>query len=93
MTAFKSLALAMLKGFFRDKATLFFTFVFPLMFLVVFGLLFRDAGAEKIEHRRGRRRPGDRRRWNGPARSSWSAYDDLDERRGRRCATATCRRW
>jgi len=39
----------MLKGFYRDKATLFFTFVFPLMFLVVFGLLFRDAGAEKID--------------------------------------------
>jgi ABC-2 type transport system permease protein len=49
VTAFKSLALAMLKGFYRDKATLFFTFVFPLMFLVVFGLLFRDAGAEKID--------------------------------------------
>jgi ABC-2 type transport system permease protein len=48
VTAFKSLSLAMLKGFYRDKATLFFTFVFPLMFLIVFGLLFRDAGAEKI---------------------------------------------
>ncbi|HEU5470074.1 MAG TPA: ABC transporter permease [Actinophytocola sp.] len=49
MTAFKSLSVAMAKGFFRDKATLFFTFVFPLMFLVVFGLIFRDAGSEKIE--------------------------------------------
>ncbi|GAB3441445.1 ABC transporter permease [Actinophytocola sediminis] len=48
MTAFKSLSVAMLKGFFRDKATLFFTFVFPLMFLIVFGLLFRDAGTDKI---------------------------------------------
>jgi len=48
VTAFKSLALAMVKGFYRDKATLFFTFVFPLMFLVIFGLLFRDAGSEKI---------------------------------------------
>jgi len=47
MTAFKSLARAMFKGFYRDKATLFFTFVFPLMFLIVFGLLFRDAGSEK----------------------------------------------
>lgn len=46
--AFKSLSVAMVKGFIRDKATLFFTFVFPLMFLVVFGLLFRDAGAEKL---------------------------------------------
>jgi ABC-2 type transport system permease protein len=49
MTAFKSLARAMVKIFYRDKATLFFTFVFPLMFLVVFGLLFRDAGATKTE--------------------------------------------
>lgn len=49
MTAFKSLSLAMVKGFYRDKATLFFTFVFPLMFLVVFGLIFRDAGSEKIK--------------------------------------------
>jgi len=48
VTAFKSLALAMVKGFYRDKATLFFTFVFPLMFLVIFGLLFRDVGSDKI---------------------------------------------
>jgi ABC-2 type transport system permease protein len=39
----------MVKGFYRDKATLFFTFVFPLMFLVVFGLIFRDAGSDKIK--------------------------------------------
>lgn len=49
MTAFRSLSVAMLKGFYRDKATLFFTFVFPLMFLVVFGLIFRDAGSSKIK--------------------------------------------
>jgi ABC-2 type transport system permease protein len=49
VTAFKSLATAMVKIFYRDKATLFFTFIFPLMFLVVFGLLFRDAGASKTE--------------------------------------------
>jgi ABC-2 type transport system permease protein len=49
VTAFKSLATAMVKIFYRDKATLFFTFVFPLMFLVVFGLIFRDAGASKTE--------------------------------------------
>ena len=42
MTAFRSLSVAMFKGFFRDRTTLFFTFVFPLMFLVVFGLLFQD---------------------------------------------------
>ncbi|HEV2782080.1 MAG TPA: ABC transporter permease [Actinophytocola sp.] len=49
MTAFKSLSVAMLKGFYRDKVTLFFTFLFPLMFLVVFGLIFRDAGSEPIK--------------------------------------------
>jgi len=49
VTAFKSLATAMVKIFYRDKATLFFTFVFPLMFLVVFGLLFRDVGTSKTE--------------------------------------------
>jgi ABC-2 type transport system permease protein len=49
VTAFRSLATAMVKIFYRDKATLFFTFVFPLMFLVVFGLLFRDAGTSRTE--------------------------------------------
>ena len=49
MTAFRSLATAMVKGFYRDRVLLFFTFVFPLMFLVVFGLIFRDAGSDKIK--------------------------------------------
>ncbi|WP_306747337.1 ABC transporter permease [Saccharothrix yanglingensis] len=39
MTAFKSLAAAMVKGFLRDRMALFFIFLFPLLFLVVFGLL------------------------------------------------------
>jgi ABC-2 type transport system permease protein len=49
MTTFKSLSLAMFKGFYRDKMTIFFTFVFPLMFLVIFGLLFRDSGTDKTK--------------------------------------------
>ena len=49
MTAFKTLSVAMLKGFVRDKATLFFTFLFPLMFLVIFGLILRDAGEDKTK--------------------------------------------
>ncbi|SDG38737.1 ABC-2 type transport system permease protein [Lentzea fradiae] len=49
MTAFRTLSLAMFKGFVRDKASLFFTFVFPLLFLVIFGLLLRDAGGEKTK--------------------------------------------
>lgn len=47
MTAFASLSSAMLKGFLRDRMALFFTFLFPLMFLVVFGLIFGNAGTSK----------------------------------------------
>ncbi len=39
----RTLARAMLRSFFRDRTALFFTFFFPLMFLVVFGLIFRGA--------------------------------------------------
>ena len=42
-----TLARAMLRGFFRDRTALFFTFFFPLMFLVVFGLLFNSTSASK----------------------------------------------
>ncbi|WP_026425188.1 ABC transporter permease [Actinokineospora inagensis] len=49
MSPFRSLSTAMVKSFIRDKATLFFAFVMPLMFLVIFGLLFRDIGSEKIK--------------------------------------------
>ena len=40
MTAFRGVALALLKGFVRDRASLFFSIVFPLMFLVLFGAIF-----------------------------------------------------
>ncbi|WP_367136017.1 ABC transporter permease [Saccharothrix sp. HUAS TT1] len=49
MNAFKSLSAAMVKGFLRDKMTLFFVFLFPLMFLVVFGLLLGDSGDDKTK--------------------------------------------
>jgi ABC-2 type transport system permease protein len=49
VTAFKSLTLAGVKGFVRDKATLFFSIVFPLMFLVVFGLIFASSSTSKIK--------------------------------------------
>ncbi|GGM51021.1 hypothetical protein GCM10012275_22380 [Longimycelium tulufanense] len=47
INSFRSLSAAMAKGFARDKVGVFFTFLFPLMFLVVFGLLFRDDSATK----------------------------------------------
>jgi ABC-2 type transport system permease protein len=45
----RTLSRAMLRGFFRDRTSLFFTFLFPLMFLVVFGLVFASDGAEATE--------------------------------------------
>ena len=44
-TSFQTLARAMLRSFFRDRMALFFTFFFPLMFLVVFGLVFNNQGS------------------------------------------------
>jgi ABC-2 type transport system permease protein len=46
---FRSLSVAILKGFVRDKASVFFALVFPLMFLVLFGGLFADQGVSKVE--------------------------------------------
>lgn len=44
-----SLARAIALGFVRDKASLFFTILFPLMFLVLFGALFKNPTAPKSE--------------------------------------------
>ncbi|ADD44767.1 ABC transporter permease [Stackebrandtia nassauensis] len=45
MRGFASLSKALFKGFVRDKVSVFFTIVFPLMFLVIFGALFSDSGS------------------------------------------------
>jgi ABC-2 type transport system permease protein len=44
-----SLSKAMLLGFLRDRAALFFTIIFPLMFLVLFGALFDSSGISKAD--------------------------------------------
>ncbi|MGC9668922.1 ABC transporter permease [Planosporangium sp. 12N6] len=44
---FVSLSRAMLLGFVRDRTALFFTILFPLMFLVLFGGLFKDQGESR----------------------------------------------
>ncbi len=49
MTAFRSLSLAILKGYLRDKQDVFFTVVFPLMFLVLFGGVFANQSQSKLE--------------------------------------------
>ncbi|MFF2850666.1 ABC transporter permease [Streptomyces sp. NPDC058001] len=47
MSAYAALTGAGYRAQVRDKATLFFTFAFPLLFLVVFGLIFRGQEVEE----------------------------------------------
>ncbi len=49
MTAFASLSFAILRGFMRDKASVFFAIIFPLMFLVLFGGIFADQTQSKVD--------------------------------------------
>lgn len=49
MRAFRSLSAAMAKGFFRDKMAMFFSVLFPLMFLVLFGGILTNQGASKSD--------------------------------------------
>ncbi|MFA1545805.1 ABC transporter permease [Actinomadura chokoriensis] len=47
--SFKSLSRAMFLGFKRDRTALFFTVLFPLMFLVIFGGVFGHQTTSKVE--------------------------------------------
>jgi ABC-2 type transport system permease protein len=49
MSAFTALSLAIVRGFVRDKASLFFAIVFPLMFLVLFGGLLADQSESRVD--------------------------------------------
>jgi len=49
MKPFLAIATAILRGFIRDKAAVFFALVFPLMFLVLFGAIFNDQSASKLD--------------------------------------------
>jgi ABC-2 type transport system permease protein len=42
MRAFYKLLIASFKQFFRDRTALFFTFAFPLLFMLIFGLVFSN---------------------------------------------------
>jgi ABC-2 type transport system permease protein len=48
-SSFVSLSRAMALGFLRDRTSLFFTILFPLMFLVLFGTLLKDSGAPRSD--------------------------------------------
>jgi ABC-2 type transport system permease protein len=47
--AFRSLSVAILRGFWRDRASVFFAVIFPLMFLVLFGGIFGDQQQPRVE--------------------------------------------
>ena len=49
MSAFLALAKAITKGFLRDRTSVFFAVIFPLMFLVLFGGIFSDPGQSKVD--------------------------------------------
>jgi ABC-2 type transport system permease protein len=48
-SAFLALSRAILRGFLRDRAAVFFAIVFPLMFLVLFGAIFTDQDQSRVE--------------------------------------------
>ena len=47
--AFVALSRAIFLGFIRDKASVFFAILFPLMFLVLFGAIFTDQDQSRVE--------------------------------------------
>src|SRR5579859_3064541 len=58
MSGFVALSLSTQRAFIRDKTSLFFTFVFPLVFLVVFGLIFHGQSLPGGGHYIGSIAPG-----------------------------------
>ena len=49
VAAFRALSISILRGFTRDRASVFFAIIFPLMFLFLFGGVFAGQGQSKVE--------------------------------------------
>ena len=49
MRAFASVFVAHFRQFIRDRGALFFTFIFPIMFILLFGWAFSDSGAQTFK--------------------------------------------
>lgn len=47
-SAFRSLSRAMYLGFVRDRAAVFFSILFPVLFLLLFGSIYKSSGTPKI---------------------------------------------
>src|SRR5689334_17141902 len=48
LMAFRSLSRAMLRGFLRDRTALIFTILLPLLFLALFGSLYKNTSTPKL---------------------------------------------
>jgi ABC-2 type transport system permease protein len=48
LTAFRSLSRAMLRGFIRDRTALVFSILIPVLFLMLFGSLYKNTNAPKM---------------------------------------------
>jgi ABC-2 type transport system permease protein len=48
-TGFRSLSRAMFLGFVRDRSALFFSILFPVIFLLFFGSIFKSTGTPKVK--------------------------------------------
>jgi ABC-2 type transport system permease protein len=48
MNAFKALSMAMVKGFVRDRLSLFFSVLFPLFFIIIFGTVFASDEVARV---------------------------------------------
>src|SRR3954468_6023734 len=49
MRALRSLSLANLKSFVRDRAALFWTLAFPILFVILFGTIFSGGGTPNYD--------------------------------------------
>jgi ABC-2 type transport system permease protein len=47
-TAFRSLSVAMFRGFVRDRAALIFSILIPVLFLVLFGSIYKSASTPRV---------------------------------------------
>ena len=72
MRAFSSLSMAMVKGFYRDKLSLFFAILFPLFFIIIFGTIFASRQLGSPTGDRGRRCAADRHAAAGGQGGRWT---------------------
>ncbi len=48
LASFRSLSRAMFLGFIRDRTAVFFTILFPVLFLLLFGSLYKNTSSPHI---------------------------------------------